>query len=173
MSRAVSTVTVSTHPGACGATVTGVDLADLDDADFAVVLGAWHEHGVVVFPGQHLDEASHVAFSRRLGALENTNTRDPHSREKRPTSLALSNVDKRGQLVTDPEAKLNRFLRGNQFWHSDSSFKRVSAKASLLAALEVPDEGGETEYADMRAGYDALDTATRQRLAGLVAVHSA
>ena len=75
--------------------------------------------------------------------------------------------------MTDPEDKLNRFLRGNQYWHSDSSFKRISAKASLLAALEVPDEGGETEYADMRAAYDALDDATRQRIDGLVAVHSA
>jgi alpha-ketoglutarate-dependent taurine dioxygenase len=164
---------VTPHAGACGATVTGIDLADLDEGTFADVLAAWHTYGVLAFPGQHLDQEAHVAFSRRLGALENTNTRDPYSTEKRPTTLTLANVNKRGELVTDPEAKLNRFLRANQYWHSDSSFKRISAKASLLAALEVPEEGGETEYADMRAGYDALDDATRQRLDGLVAVHSA
>lgn len=151
--------------------MTGVDLADLDDHAFADVLAAWHRYGVIAFPRQHLDEASHVAFSRRLGALENTNTIDPRSPEKRPTTISLSNVTRSGRLVTDPEAKLNRFLRGNQSWHSDSSFKRISAKASLLAALEVPAEGGETEYTDMRAAYDALDDATRRRIDGLVAVH--
>ena len=173
MKAASSTVTVTPHEGACGATVTGVSLADLDDGAFADVLAAWQRYGVIAFPGQHLDEEAHVAFSRRLGNLENTNTRDPRSVEKRPTTISLSNVTRSGRHVTDPEDKLNRFLRGNQYWHSDSSFKRISAKASLLAALEVPDEGGETEYADMRAAYDALDDATRRRIEGFVAVHSA
>jgi alpha-ketoglutarate-dependent taurine dioxygenase len=168
-----TTVIVTPHEGACGATVTGVDLADLDDAAFADVLAAWHTYGVIAFPGQHLVEEAHVAFSRRLGSLENTNTRDPNSAERRPTTLTLANVNRKGELVSDPEHKLNRFLRGNQHWHSDSSFKRISAKASLLAAIEVPDEGGETEYTDMRAAYEALDDATRERLQGLVAVHSA
>ena len=152
--------------------MTGVRLADLDDDDFAEVLRAWHTYGVIAFPGQHLDEEAQVAFSRRLGALENTNLRDPDS-ARAPTTLALANVNRRGELVSDPEHKLNQFLRGNQEWHSDSSFKRISAKASMLAALEVPDEGGETEYTDMRAAYDALDEATRRRLEGLVALHSA
>ena len=172
MGSAVSTVEVTPHVGACGATVTGINLADLDDAGFAQVLAAWNTYGVIAFPGQHLDEEAQVAFSRRLGALENTNTRDPNS-EKRATTLRLANLDKHGDVVTDPEAKMNRFLRGNQYWHSDSSFKRISAKASLLAALVVPDEGGETEFADMRAGYDALEDATRSRLEGLTALHSA
>jgi alpha-ketoglutarate-dependent taurine dioxygenase len=166
-------VTITPHLDAPGATITGVRLAEIDDRQFAVVLDAWHTYGVVAFPGQFLSEDDHVAFSRRIGPLENTNTKDPRSETKRPTTIALSNVNKRGELVTDPEAKLNRFLRGNQSWHTDSSFKRISAKASLLVAIEVPDEGGETEYTDMRAAYDALDEATRSRIESLVAVHSA
>ena len=165
-------VTVTPHEGACGATVTGVRLADLGDGDFAAVLAAWHTYGVLAFPGQHLGPDEHVAFSRRIGQLENTNTKDRDSTEHRPTTLALSNVNRRGELVADPEARLNRYLRSNQHWHTDSSFKRISAKASMLVAVEVPDEGGETDYADMRAAYDALDPALQARLEGLVAVHS-
>lgn len=172
MNVAGSQVVVTPHEGACGATVTGVRLAELDEDAFAEVLQAWHRYGVVAFPGQHLSEADQVGFSRRLGALENTTLRDLGT-AKKPTTIALANVNKRGELVTDPEHKLNQFLRGNQEWHSDSSFKRISAKASMLAALQVPNEGGETEYTDMRAGYDALDEATRRRLDGLMALHSA
>jgi alpha-ketoglutarate-dependent taurine dioxygenase len=172
VNTSISTVTVTPHEGACGATITGVRLAEIDEVAFSQVLAAWHSYGVAVFPGQHLDEAAHVAFTRRLGALENTNLRDRDS-EKRPTTLTLANINRRGELVTDPEHKLNRFLSSNGHWHSDSSFKRISAKASMLAALQVPSEGGETEYADMRAAYDALDDATRQRLDGLFVFHSA
>lgn len=167
-----SNVIVTPHDGACGATVTGVSLADLSEEAFARVLAAWHTYGVIAFPGQHLDEESQVAFSRRLGALENTNLRY-RTPDRQPRTISLANVNRRGELVTDPEHKLNRFLRGNQEWHSDSSFKRISAKASMLVALEVPGRGGETEYTDMRAAYDALDAATRHRLEGLVAYHSA
>lgn len=168
-----STLTVTPHANACGATITGVNLADLNDATFDAVQAAWHTYGVIAFPGQHLDEDAHVAFSRRLGRLENTNTRNPDNAEKRPTTLRLANLNRRNELITDPEHKINQFLRGNQFWHSDSSFKRITAKASMLAALEVPEQGGETEYTDMRAAYDALDEATKARIEGLVAWHSA
>lgn len=173
MTDAGSQVIVTPHDGACGATVTGVNLADLDDAAFTAVLQAWHTYGVVAFPGQQLDEAGQVAFSRRLGSLERTNLRHRDAIDRQPTTLALANINRRGELVTDPEHKLNQFLRQNQMWHSDSSFKRISAKASMLAALEVPETGGETEYVDMRAGYDALDETTQLRLHGLTAVHSA
>ncbi|MDH5291401.1 MAG: TauD/TfdA family dioxygenase, partial [Acidimicrobiia bacterium] len=141
MSAATGTdVTVTPHDGACGATVTGVRLATLSDNAFAAVLAAWHTYGVLAFPGQHLSAEEHVTFSRRIGQLENTNTRDRDSTEHRPTTLALSNVNRRGELVADPEARLNRYLRSNQHWHTDSSFKRISAKASMLAAVEVPAE---------------------------------
>lgn len=170
--RARSGVVVTPHEGACGATVTGVRLAELDDDAFAAVLDAWHTYGVVAFPGQHLSEEDHVTFSRRLGNLENTNLRD-RDPARRPTTIALANINRQGELVTDPDHKLNRFLAGNQEWHSDSSFKRISAKASMLVALEVPTEGGETEYADMRAAYEALDAVAQRRLEGLIAFHSA
>ena len=74
--------------------------------------------------------------------------------------------------MAGPDDTLGLFLKGNRYWHTDSSFKKVGAKVSLLRALEVPATGGDTEWADMRAAWDALDRAARDRLDGLVAVHS-
>lgn len=74
--------------------------------------------------------------------------------------------------MAKPKEALGRFLQGNRYWHTDSSFKKVGAKASLLRALEVPSTGGDTEWADMRAASDALDVQTQVRLDGLVATHS-
>ena len=90
--------------------------------------------------------------------------------ERQEISL-LSNVGADGG-VAKPDDKLGLFLKGNRYWHTDSSFKKVGAKVSLLRALEVPETGGDTEWADMRAAWDALDPATQARLDGLTAVHS-
>ena len=83
----------------------------------------------------------------------------------------LSNVTSDGS-VAPPTSLQARFHLGNTYWHSDSSYKCVGAKASLLAARVVPAEGGETEWADMRAAWDALDPVTQGQLDGKVAVHS-
>ena len=150
-----------------GATVTDVDLSSIDDVDFAAIESAWHRFAVLVFPGQHLSDECHVAFTRRFGRLE-------RGLKGRRTDLGpgrLSNVDKDGKVVPGEDLRA-RFQRGNRDWHSDSSYKRVGAKASILAAHVVPDQGGETEWADMRAAYDALDSATKDWLAGKIAVHS-
>ena len=150
-----------------GATVRDVDLAKLDDAGFASVEEAWHEHAVLVFPDQHLSDAAHIAFTRRFGRLERG-----LKRGHRGDGVGrLSNVDKDG-CVVDAEKLQARFQRGNRDWHSDSSYKRVGAKASILAAHVVPDEGGETEWADMRAAWDALAPAMQDWLADKRAVHS-
>ncbi|MDE0440813.1 MAG: TauD/TfdA family dioxygenase [Gammaproteobacteria bacterium] len=150
-----------------GATVTDVDLAGIDDADFRAVESAWHRFAVLVFPGQHLSDKNHLAFTRRFGRLE----RGLKRRRTEAGVGRLSNVDRAGRGVPG-EALQARFQRGNRDWHSDSSYKRVGAKASILAAHVVPNEGGETEWADMRAAYDALDAPTKEWLEGKTAVHS-
>ena len=148
-----------------GATVRDIDLATIDDAAFQAVEAAWHRHGVLVFPGQGLSDADHIAFTRRFGQLEKGLKRRAGGGLGR-----LSNV--RNGVVVAAEDLQARFQRGNEQWHSDSSYKRVGAKASILAAHVVPDAGGETEWADMRAAYDALDATTRNWLADKIAVHS-
>ena len=150
-----------------GARVGGVDLRRVDDALFRKIEDAWHAHGVLVFEGQGLGDDEQVAFSRRFGALERLITGRAGNAEIAP----LSNVRPDGSLVP-PEGNYALFLLGNTFWHTDSSFKRVPAKASLLSARVVPSQGGETEWADMRAAYDALAPDVQREIEDLVAVHS-
>ena len=150
-----------------GAYVTGIKLAMLDDGAFRDVEEAWHRHAVLIFPGQHLCDDEHIAFTRRFGRLEHglKRSRKPHGVGR------FSNVLPDGTLA-DPESLQVRFQAGNMHWHSDSSYKRVGAKASILAAHRVPAEGGETEWADMRAACDALEPRMRDWLSARVAVHS-
>jgi len=147
------------------ATVRGVDLSDLDDATFGKIEAAWHEFGVLIFPQQNLSDDAHLAFTRRFGPLEQS------IRRNRPTGISnLSNVQADG-TVAPPSSLQARFLVGNTYWHSDSSYKRVGAKASILAAHVVPVIGGETEWADMRAAYDDLDDDMKGWLEDKIAVH--
>ena len=150
-----------------GATVTGVSLDALSDDQWEGIEDAFHRHAVLVFPKANLTEDEHIAFSRRFGPLERTLSK----RTERQEISLLSNVAGDGRIAKPGDA-LGLFLKGNRYWHTDSSFKKVAAKASLLRALEVPNSGGDTEWADMRAAWDALDAVTQAGLEGLVAVHS-
>ena len=149
-----------------GATVTEIDLSTLDAASFEALRDAWHRHAVLVFPAQHLSDEDHLAFTRRFGRLERGLTRRSSGGLGR-----MSNLAENGAVVDEENIKA-RFQRGNRDWHSDSSYKRVGAKASILAAHVVPQEGGETEWADMRAAWDALEPERQAWLADKVAIHS-
>lgn len=156
------------------AEVTGVDLrARLSDADFRAVLAALHEHAVLVLPGQDIDDDRQIAFSERFGPLETSIRKDRPRAAKRPEISDISNVDEHGRLYADGDER-RAYNIGNQLWHTDSSFKPVPAMASLLSGREVPPpgSGGETEFADLAAAWDALPEARRRELDGLVAEHS-
>ncbi len=158
---------IEPSPATLGATVTGVRLNALSDRDWQVIKDAFHEHAVLVFAGANLTEEEHIAFSRRFGPLERTLSQ----RTDKPEISLLSNVAKDGGIAK-PDDVLGLFLKGNRYWHTDSSFKQVGAKVSLLRAVEVPATGGDTEWADMRAAWDALGSDAQRRLEGLAAVHS-
>ena len=161
------------HPH-IGAEITGIDLReDLAPEIFAAVESAFNRHAVLVFPRQPLSDEQQMAFSRRFGPLETNpayagerKTRIPH-RE----IADISNLDVHGNVMPADDERL-LFSRGNQLWHTDSSFKYVPARCSLLSAREIPPEGGETEFADMRAAYDALPEEKKRALEGLVVEHS-
>ncbi len=150
-----------------GATVTDVRLNALSDRDWRTIEDAFHLYAVLVFARANLTESEHIAFSRRFGPLERTLSK----RTDRQEISLLSNVAQDGGIAK-PDDNLGLFLKGNRYWHTDSSFKKVGAKVSLLRAVEVPDSGGDTEWADMRAAWDALDPDTQRQLEGLEAVHS-
>ena len=146
-----------------GAVVTDVEVADLRDSEWADLEQAFHDHAVLVLPGQHLKPADQIAFARRFGSIEVLF--DGYD------AVPISTVDEAGEVL-DPDHPVMQVVRGNQGWHTDSSYMPVSAKASMLSAQVVPSAGGETEWADMRAAYDTLDLATRARIADLCAYHS-
>ncbi len=153
------------------AEVSGVDLRRCDDAGFAAVRAAFEEHSVLVFHDQPWTDDEQIAFTRRFGPLEETVRSIAQNQRVAPQIADLSNVDGEGNTLS-PEDRRMLYHKGNQLWHSDSSFKPVPAMASLLSAREVPPEGGETEYASLRAAWDALPVALQRRLEHLVAVHS-
>lgn len=159
-------ITVTPASSTLGALVHDVDLRSLDDASWRTLLDAFHEHAVLVFPGQHLTDLEQATFARRFGRFE----RGMGGLGAAPV-WPISNVQGDGTLAPQ-DGPLAAVLVGNQEWHTDSSYHRVSAKASLLAARVVPAAGGETEWADMRAAYDALDASDRALVAGRDAAHS-
>ena len=157
------TLTIPPTGATLGTTVTGVDLVNLNDAGWADIERAFLAHAVLIFPGQHLSDAAQIGFGRRFGAIEQLVA----DREIVP----ISNQRTDGTLMKDDEYGM-QLMRGNEGWHTDSSYMPLAAKASVLSAHVVPSAGGQTEWADMRAAYDALDEVTKARIAKLSAYHS-
>lgn len=151
-------LSIETGNATLGATLTGVRLGDLTDQEFEAIRLAFLEHAVLVFPGQHMTDEVQMGFASRFGELS-----------IRAQPFSNENDDGTLRPPTDP---LMQLFRGNEGWHTDSSFQAVSAKASILSARKVPSRGGETEWADMRAAYTALPESERTRLCGLRAHHS-
>lgn len=157
------------HPLFC-AEIGGVDTGQkMDDATFAEIRAALDEYSVLVFRDQSLDDARQIAFSTRFGPLEMAGKANPAV----GTYFARqSNLDiQTGDLIPAEDRRMI-YQKGNYLWHSDSSFRAVPSLCSLLSARVVPPEGGNTEFATMRAAYDALPDDVKQKLEGLVAEHS-
>jgi alpha-ketoglutarate-dependent 2,4-dichlorophenoxyacetate dioxygenase len=161
------------HPH-IGAEVRGVDLTrPVPPDDLAAIDAAFLRRAVLVFPGQPLSDEQQIAFSRHFGPLETSPdyAGSRKSRLMRREISDISNLDAEGHVMSAEDRRL-LFNRGNQLWHTDSSFKFVPARCSLLSAREIPPKGGETEFADLRAAYDALPEERQRALEGLVAEHS-
>ncbi|HET6237590.1 MAG TPA: TauD/TfdA family dioxygenase [Acetobacteraceae bacterium] len=154
--------------------VSGVDTSQaLSREDVAAISAGMDQYGVLVFHDQHVDDARQLAFSRNFGALEQATGDIAQGAERRLSMEVndISNLDKDNNvLARDDRRRL--FGLGNRLWHSDSSFKAVPAKYSLLSARVIPGAGGNTEFADMRAAYDTLDDEMRAMCDGLVCEHS-
>ena len=150
------------------ATVDGLDLTkDLDDATFSTVRNAFEKYSVIVFPNQTISDEQQIRFSERFGTLEATRTGANGAGSK---LIVLTNIGVDGSIGS-PSDKQVLNNRANQVWHADSSFKPMPARASLLSAREIPSQGGDTQYASMRAAYAALSDEDKTLVENLVAVH--
>jgi len=156
------------------AEIGDVDLArPIDPTDLQAIKDAFTQHAVLIFPDQHLSQDQHLDFARYFGPLETTIAvyRKDAPLRLRKEFADVSNLNPDSE-VWGKESRLRLFQLGNRLWHTDSSFKRLPARASLLYARSIPPVGGHTEFADERAAYDALPEETKRRLDRLVAEHS-
>jgi alpha-ketoglutarate-dependent 2,4-dichlorophenoxyacetate dioxygenase len=168
------TVVVQGVTPSFAAEVGDVDLSKpLKPEDLAAIRAAFTKYGVLIFPDQHFDDESHLDFARNFGPLETTvfKARQDHKLRLQENLADVGNLDADNKILgTNDRTRL--YQLGNRLWHTDSSFKALPAYCSLLHARSIPPIGGQTEFADMRAAYDALPEATKRRIDGLVAEHS-
>jgi alpha-ketoglutarate-dependent 2,4-dichlorophenoxyacetate dioxygenase len=162
------------HPVFVGE-VKGVDLRrPLSAEDVEAIEAGMDRYAVLVFHDQPLSDEQQVAFSRNFGEIElavGSNVTRPEDR-RIPVELAdISNLDRDHQVFARDDRR-RMFNLGNELWHSDSSFRAIPAKYSLLSGRVVPKAGGNTEFADMRAAYDALDDETKAEVEDLICEHS-
>ena len=146
-----------------GAVVTDVCLSDLAEEQFMEIYSAFLEYGFLVFPDQHLSVQENIEFGERFGKLEFG-------------GLPMSNQEKLedgsyGEIIPVSTQRMRTNV-GNEAWHTDSTYWPVSSKCAMLSAVKLPKEGGNTELADMRSGYAALDETTRSQIEHLAAYHS-
>ena len=156
------------------AELTGVDLREPPTpALCAAIDDAMNRYAVVVLRDQLIDDKQEMAFARALGPLEPMPAQVGMDKQrlKHREMVDISNLDVDGSLLpVDDRRRL--FNLGNMLWHTDSSFKATPAKYSMLHARSIPPEGGETEFADMRAAWDALPAKMQQRIEHMVCDHS-
>jgi alpha-ketoglutarate-dependent 2,4-dichlorophenoxyacetate dioxygenase len=155
--------------------VSGVDITrPIGRDEVATIEAGMDRHAVLVFRDQRLTDETQLAFTLNFGDLEHTRGNaitKPEELRLDPAFADVSNLDKNHQpLARDSRRRL--YALGNRLWHSDSSFRAVPATYSLLSGRIVVDKGGETEFADLRSAYDALDAATKSEVEDLVCEHS-
>jgi len=143
-----------------GAKLTSLDVRQLNNQAFSEIYDLWLKYGLLIFPGQFLSNVEQSDFAKRFGLLEFD-------------TAPISNVTKEGSVRADDDSdSVIQVLKGNMGWHCDSTYMSVQAKGAVFSAHVVPSEGGETGWADLRAGYEALDQVRQEQIAALSAYHS-
>ncbi|SAI27989.1 alpha-ketoglutarate-dependent 2%2C4-dichlorophenoxyacetate dioxygenase [Bordetella ansorpii] len=167
------TIDVHPQPSGFGAEITGLDLrTPMDQQTYDEVEAALARHGVIFFRNQPLDEAQQEAFIRWFGPPNALAKQLNNARMKNPYFYDVSNVDENGDIMMeDNERRL--YLLANLYWHTDMSMRQPPARVTALNARVLPEiDPPDTEFADMRAAWEALPEARKQELESLRAVHS-
>jgi alpha-ketoglutarate-dependent 2,4-dichlorophenoxyacetate dioxygenase len=154
--------------------VNGIDLRrPVDDAARQALVAASDRYAVLVFRDQDIDDDQQAAFTEGFGALGlPTYVLHPgYKMRLDPRIVDVSNLDEK-HAVLDPDDRRRKQLLGNRLWHTDNAFRPIPARYSMLSARAVPDRGGETEFADMRAAWDALPDEKKTQVEGLIGMHS-
>ena len=173
MSLAINPLKPGSH---FAAEVLNLDLGtSLSDEEFASIRDAFYKYAVLVLRDQNINDDQQIAFSERFGALETSLGFDQYGGVTQPEISRISNVGDDNQIRPHDHEK-SRYHRGNNLWHSDSSFKPIPANISLLSGREVPPVGGETQFADARTAYDewpgSVSGTMKEDLEDLICEHS-
>ena len=162
------------HPVFVGE-VSGLDLrAPLSRNDVMAIEAGIDRYAVLVFHDQNITDEQQIAFTRNFGEIEDSaggHVTKPHEKRLNPLMNDVSNLGQDNRPLAR-EDRRRLFNLGNQLWHSDSSFRAIPAKYSLLSGRVTAKKGGNTEFADMRAAYDALEEETKALVEDLVCEHS-
>jgi alpha-ketoglutarate-dependent 2,4-dichlorophenoxyacetate dioxygenase len=156
--------------------VSGIDITrPISREEVAAIEKGMDTHAVLVFRDQTLTDEQQLAFTLNFGELESYKTpghvRKPKEHRLGPGIADFSNLDKHGNIIS-AEDRVWFFKLGDRLWHSDSSFRPIPAKYSLLSGRIIPSWGANTEFADMRAAYDRLDARTKTEIEDLICEHS-
>jgi alpha-ketoglutarate-dependent 2,4-dichlorophenoxyacetate dioxygenase len=169
-------MTITIHPITRG---FAAEIGDLDasrplsKADEAALKQALWDYAVLVLPDQELSTEQHVAFAQVFGPVEADRIVDNKAQASRFDNRFsdVSNLNAEGK-IWDADSRQREYKAANRLWHTDSSFRFRPGLCSVLYGRVIPPIGGQTEFADERAAYEALDAATQERIAGLIAEHS-
>jgi alpha-ketoglutarate-dependent 2,4-dichlorophenoxyacetate dioxygenase len=159
------------HPAFC-AEISGIDIGrPLNVVVVRAISDAIDRYAVLVLPDQDLDDERQLAFAGNFGEIEAPRSARPGTKRRlRPEISDISNLDENHRLrMADDPRRFDQL--GNRLWHTDGSFRRIPAALSMLYAHRVTTSGGETEFADLRAAWDALPDKTQTEVEGLVAMH--
>lgn len=160
-----------------GAEVSGVDLSNLTDEEFEQVRSAMNQYGVVVFRGTSLDDKSQIEFGRRFGTLDTASAHHKAGvpmRLQYPELFDISNLNVKGEICTEQDAKRLAIAKANTMWHSDGHYNPLRTSWSMLRAVELPPPGtgGHTEFIDCRAAYDDLSEELKIKIKDLVGMNN-
>ncbi|MEQ8397926.1 TauD/TfdA family dioxygenase [Thalassobaculum sp.] len=170
LTDAVDLTVTKRHPQ-IGAEVRGIDLGRPLDRETLDQLNAiWMENPMLVFPGQKITDEQQIVFARNFGELE-VHPSVAHRSSRNPEVYRVSNVDEQGNILPS-ESKEWQYLELTWLWHTDSSFREIPSKGSILHGITVPAEGGDTLFANMYEAYDALSDGTKAQIDGLSVRHS-
>ena len=160
---------IKRHP-LIGAEVRGIDLSEeIDSTTLQAVHDAWMENLLLIFPDQDIPDEAHIAFGRLFGELE-VHPSLAHRSSKNEEIYRVSNVGEVGKIIP-PKDTSWQYLSQSWRWHTDSSFREIPSKGSILHGIEITNEGGNTLFANMYAVYEALSEEMKQRIEGLWVIH--
>lgn len=163
MATVMDNMTVKPLSEALGAEISGINAAELDDATFDMLRDVFHENLVVVVKGQDLTPAQQTEFARRFGEIQ-YHISPEYLMKDQPEVMILSNEKEDGKFIGLPD--------GGSEWHSDHSYVNQPTGYTMLQAIKVPKDGGDTEWTNMVRAYETLSDDMKSRLDGLVGIHS-